>query len=261
MPATDDAGRDPLHDRSEPHEHFTTANIGEALPGVLTPLGWTLWGTTIERTTRETLCSMGVFTRREAVLPPTCDGRITRIFHGRGALHIDAVATLGDRMPGTTGPQVVAGIFGESPDDIDYRPTRRRYPFIVWGLARNHFGIPGRLRAAAPETERWWRDRLGVVPALDAAGAVALFVEASDRFYRNVLLQTAALFCAVQPMYDALTRLTARTGVGDVTALVGGYGGVPEAAVVADLWGASRGKIDLAEVVGRHRSAPPMPGE
>ena len=76
-----------------------------------------------------------------------------------------------------------------------------------------------------------------------------------------MLLQTIALFCAVQPMYDALTRLAARAGIDDVTGLVGGYGGVPEAAVVADLWRASRREVALSDVVGRHGFHGPMEGE
>ena len=43
--------------------------MGEALPGVLTPLGWTLWGSTIERAMRQTMVAMGALHRHEAALP------------------------------------------------------------------------------------------------------------------------------------------------------------------------------------------------
>ena len=72
---------------------------------------------------------------------------------------------------------------------------------------------------------------------------------------------STALFTAVQPMFDALTRLSAKTAVGDATALSGGYGDVPETRVVADLWRCSRGEIDLAEVVRRHGYHGPLEGE
>src|SRR5437879_961481 len=137
---------DPLHDPSRPDEHWSTANVGEALPGVLTPLGWTLWGTVIERAMRQTMVDMGALHRHEAAVPPTAHGRIIRIFYGRGALSVDLLARLGDCMPGTTGQQVVAGVYGEVPDTIDFTPTLKRLPFIAVGLPRNHFNITKRLR-------------------------------------------------------------------------------------------------------------------
>jgi phosphohistidine swiveling domain-containing protein len=254
-------GWDPLHEPSGPNEHWSTANVGEALPGVLTPLGWTLWGPTIERAMRQTMVNMGAFPKTEAALPEEYVGRIIRIFYGRGALSVDCLARLGDCMPGTTGQQVVEGVYGEAPDTIDFHPTNRRLPFIAVGLPREHFTISKRLRAAVAETEQWWKEQAGRVPSLDHDDAIAAFVDASERFNSNVLLQATALFTAVQPMFDALTRLSEKTGVGDATALSGGYGDVPETRVVADLWRCSRGEIDLGEVVRQHGYHGPLEGE
>jgi pyruvate,water dikinase len=252
---------DPLHEPTWPDEHWSTANVGEALPGVLTPLGWTLWGPTIERAMRQTMVNMGALTKPEAVQPEEFRGRIIRMFYGRGALSVDLLARLGDCMPGTTGQQVVAGVYGEVPDSITFRPTLKRLPFISVGLPKEHFTISKRLQAAVVETARWWPEQAAVVPSLDYADAIAAFVDATKRFNANVLLQATALFCAVQPMFDALTRLSAKTGIGDATALSGGYGDVPETRVVADLWRCSRGEIDLGEVVRHHGYHGPLEGE
>jgi pyruvate,water dikinase len=46
-----------------------------------------------------------------------------------------------------------------------------------------------------------------------------------------------------------------------MTSLAGGYGSVPETAVVADLWRASRGEIDLSVVVERNGFHGPREGE
>ena len=32
-----------LHKPGAPETHWTTDNVGEALPGVATPLGWSVW--------------------------------------------------------------------------------------------------------------------------------------------------------------------------------------------------------------------------
>lgn len=254
---------DPLHDSTESHVYWTTANVGEAIPGVQTPLSWSVWGRTSERTTRETFRSVGAFADEElpfpAPVPP--DDRIVKIFYGRACLKVDAIAALGDRMPGTTGGQVVAGIFGEIPAGMTFSPTRRRYPQIVRGLGRQHLTISARLARCAQVTAPWRRDRLARIPHLDDPGACgALFGEALQHFYDTLLMQTVALFCAVQPVYDALSRLAARAGIDDVTALTSGYGGVPEAAMVGELWRCSRGRTELSDVVRRFGQHGPLEG-
>jgi len=55
---------DPVHSVSAPNLHWTTANIGEAAPGVLTPLAWSLWGPATEQA-RYTTC-------------PACRARLAR---------------------------------------------------------------------------------------------------------------------------------------------------------------------------------------
>lgn len=251
---------DVLQDPTEPSLHWTTGNIGEALPGVQTPLSWTLWGPTIESGMRLSMRDMGAFSRAESKLPPKGE-QLCQVFYGRGALLVEQLARLGDRMPGTTGRQVAAGVFGEAPDTIDYRPTRKRYPFVAVGVPYQMLRIPGRLKPARTATEVFWQQQIDLVPSMTLPRALDTFSAAAARFRRNVYLQSMALFCAVQPMYDALTKLTQKTGVGDPTALAGGYGGVPETEVVVDLWRTSRGEIELAEVVRKHGFHGPMEGE
>jgi pyruvate,water dikinase len=110
-------------------------------------------------------------------------------------------------------------------------------------------------------SEELWPRQTAALPSADLPDALAAFNEATDQFRRCVYLQSMALFCAVQPMYDALTALTARTGIGDAPTLAGGYGGVPETEVVADLWRTSRGEISLSEVVAKHGFHGPSEGE
>lgn len=251
---------DVLHGRTAPHLHWTTANMGEALPGVLTPLGWTLWERTLERSTRDTYRASGAFSRSDSLLPPHTEG-MTRIFYGRAALLVETVALLGNRLPGTTGKQVVTGLFGHAPDDIDYTSTRRRYPVIAMKLPYQMLSVPRRLRPVLAHTDSWWRAEIAATPARNLSASLDAFERASRRFYRNVLMQSLALFCMVQPTFDALTRLTAWAGVGSPTALASGYGGVPETKVVTDLWRASRNETSLADVVATHGYHGPGEGE
>ena len=99
------------------------------------------------------------------------------------------------------------------------------------------------------------------IPSLDRASAIALFTQARYRFYQNINNQCVALMCAVQPMYGVLEKLVKKTGVGSAAALAGGYGDLPELAVVQDLWRASRGECALEEVVFHHGYHGPSEGE
>jgi pyruvate,water dikinase len=252
---------DPLHAASPPGRLWSRANIGEALPGVLTPLTWDLWEVAAEGATRQAFHALGAATRRERLVPADRDQRFARAFYGRAAVQLDFLCGMGDRIPGTSGTAIAEHIFGSAPESIRGVRTRRRYPIIAARMPYTFFRMPSVLRSTAAETEQWWRRQILAAPGLDQAGAVRLFSEATERFRRNVALQATTLFCVVQPIYDVLERLTTSAGVGDMTSLAGGYGSVPETAVVADLWRASRGEIDLSLVVERNGFHGPREGE
>jgi phosphohistidine swiveling domain-containing protein len=252
---------DPLHAASPLGRLWSRANIGEALPGVLTPLTWDLWEVAAEGATRQAFYALGAATGQERLVPADRDQRFARAFYGRGAVQLDFLCGMGDRIPGTSGAAIAEQIFGSAPESIRGVRTRRRYPIIAVRMPYTFFRIPSVLRAVAAETEGWWRREVAAAPGLDQAGAVRLFAESAARFRRNVALQATTLFCVVQPIYDVLERLTTSAGVGDMTSLAGGYGSVPETAVVADLWRASRGEIDLSVVVERNGFHGPREGE
>ena len=252
---------DPLHAASPPGRLWSRANIGEALPGVLTPLTWDLWEVAAEGATRQAFHALGAATRQERLVPADRDERFARAFYGRGAVQLDFLCSMGDRIPGTSGAAIAEQIFGSAPESIRGVRTRRRYPIIAARMPYTFLRIPSVLRAVAAETEDWWRGQIAAVPGLDHAAAVRLFADSTARFRRNVALQATTLFCVIQPIYDVLGRLTTSAGVGDMTSLAGGYGSVPEAAVVADLWRASRGEIDLSVVVDRNGFHGPREGE
>lgn len=251
---------DPLHDTSEPQEYWTTTNVGEALPGVMTPLGWTLFGPVGDHCTRETFYRMGALDRATRRIPER-NGRCVRIFYGRPALNVDFICAAGDRLPGTTAEKIAMSVLGRIPPSLTPRPTRRRYPLVAARLPLEATLTPYRARRAAPGTARWWHEEIARVPAHGPREAMAAFRAAAARFDRHVVDQTVMLFAVVQPMYDVLGRLVEATGVGDVGTLTGGYGGVPENAVVAALWDASRGTVDLDDVVRRFGYHGPMEGE
>lgn len=250
---------DNLHETSDPSLHWTTSNLGEAMPGVLTPLSWSVWGPVVEHAPREAARAIGGLSTAESKVPERVEERCIRIFHGRPAMQVEFLATLGDRMPGTTGPDTVASLFGRVPDDIEFRPTTRRYLAVAALLPHAFLSTPRKARALANETHQWWRVTHPTIAGLSRADAVALFDEARRRLDHAVTLQSILILSTMQPLYDALRKLVAKTGVGTVEAL-GGSGGA-EMAVVSDLWAASRGRLSLFDVLDRHGFHGPLEGE
>jgi pyruvate,water dikinase len=246
---------DPLHDPGGPDEHWSTDNVGEAMPGVLSPLGWSVWGTVGNNMVLRIAYGLGVFSRAER----DTTHRYVRIFYGRAALQVEYLAQVGDRTPGTTGEEAVKGLFGRAPDDMTWHPTRRRYPVIAVRLPLVFTRVPGQIRTVSAETDAWWRSQVPRLSGLDLREAIALFREASERFDHAITLQSIGLLGSIQPLYDALTKLIERTGVGDI-AVLSGSGGA-EMAIVSDIWKASRGQLALEQVVANHGFHGPREGE
>ncbi|HTK66116.1 MAG TPA: PEP-utilizing enzyme [Pseudonocardia sp.] len=242
----------PMHTVSIPGRHWSRGNIGEALPGVLTPLTWSLWEVAAEGGTRAAFHALGAATTAERAVPTDRSEGFIRAFHGRGAAQLEFLCAMGDRIPGTSGAAIAEQVFGAAPPELVGRRDVRRYPVIAAKLPWTSMRAPSILRAAAAETEAWWRTETGRAASLELAGATALFTDAADRFRRNVALQATTLFCVVQPVYDLFEKLASRAGIADLTGLASGYGAVPETAVVGDLWRVSRGELTMAQLVDRH---------
>jgi pyruvate,water dikinase len=250
---------DPLNSPTGPELHWSTANLGEAMPGVQTPLSWSLWADPSEHSAREGAFAIGALTHRERAVPPTMDGRFFRVFAGRAAVGVEYLGLIGDRMPGTTGPRAAASVIGTVPADLRSHPTRRRYPAVGWRLPRTFATAPRQARRHAAEVDRWYHEHIDTVADLDLGVARALFLDARDKLDASLVLQAKTMFAVAQPLYTALTALIEQAGVGD-TATLSGAGGA-ERAVISDLWAAAHGRLDLAEVVRRHGFHGPAEGE
>jgi len=252
---------DPLHTSTAPDEWWTTGNIGEALPGVQTPLSWSLWGAGVESSMRYAFHALGAARADEVPLAGERQERSVRAFYGRAAIEVSFMCGVGDRVPGTSGAAICEQVLGFAPESIAHTAMRRRYPVIAVRMPWTFLRIPGAVVTAGEETAAWWSKEIATVPSLALEAARALFADAAMRHQHNLNMQATVLFCAIQPVYDAMGRLVEATGVGDVTALASGFGSVPETAVVTDLWRASRGEVSIEEVVRRQGFHGPREGE
>ncbi|HEY1968680.1 MAG TPA: PEP-utilizing enzyme [Pseudonocardia sp.] len=249
----------PLHEGAPTDSHWTTTNVGEAMPGVLTPLSWSMWRP-VGKALPELAHAVGAIDDGERRRLTDPAHQPMRIFYGRAAFQVEFFAMLGDRLPGTTGPEAARSLLGRIPEDLTYQPTKRRYPAVALRFPATFLKAPRQVAAATAATAGWYQAGIAAVPELDRRDATSLLVEAQQRLVKLVTLQTIAVVAGLQPVHDALDKLVTKTGIGDVATLSGGSG-AEMVGLVGDLWRVSRNDLDLDTVVREHGFHGPLEGE
>ncbi|HEV7536022.1 MAG TPA: PEP-utilizing protein mobile subunit, partial [Acidimicrobiia bacterium] len=249
-----------LHSRSAPGASWSTINLSEAMPGVLTPLGWSVWGRAGEASARAPFVAMGALARPEGGIPADPEERAINIFYGRVAARVDFFCAMGDRLPGVTGEGISRDVFGFVPPGFLSRPSRRRWPISLVKFPAAFLGVPPAIRRGRKATETWWRVELPRTASLDLPAARAQLAAAARRFASALAEQATAVACGIQPVYEQLSLLAAKAGV-DGAALMTGHGSHEETVVIGDLWAISRGRLTLEAFLDRHGYHGPNEGE
>ena len=252
---------DPLHQASGPTTRWTTVNTAEALPGVPTPLGWTMWNRPLERAMRGAFCDIGCLAPSAIRVAEVVDDRYSAIFFGRFTANIDQMRAMGDLMPGTSADAIEEQILGGVATGAVSRPTRRRYPVVAVKMPVQALRIPGTLAARRAEIDAWWRATVapGAIP--DGRTARARFKEALAHFETVMRPHSVATMLA-QAIYDQLTKLAVAAGrPGLETRLTTGFGQMEETALMADLWAVSRDRLTLEGFLAAHGYHGPAEGE
>jgi pyruvate,water dikinase len=251
---------DPLHTDVPASTTWTTVNVAEAMPGVLTPLTWTFWMPAIERGSRRSYFAQGIFPKRLTAVPTDPAQRFQAVFYGRAALNPDLARVLGDLAPGTTGAATEQRVLGFA-RDLPSRSTNRRAPFVAARLPVQVVRIDRRVRRLLESTRRWWTAAVATEPAtIDEA--VALLGDARRRFEEIIELHTTAT-CVGLLFAEALDRLVGPDAAADhlVDRATTGLGELEELALVRDLTACAAGTATVAEIVERHGFHGPDEGQ
>jgi pyruvate,water dikinase len=240
---------------------WSTSNASEALPGVATPLTWSIFGDGVERSMRGAFADMGVLRESQCVPPSRPEDRLWDLWFGRAAGNLNTFRYLGDRTPGTSGDAVEEQIFGRVRPGVSSRKVYDRYPVVAWKMPLNAARCPRRLKTICQDIRPWWQHSVRAGRPQDLAAAQRLLAEAVGRFELVMRPHTlAAMLC--QALYDQVRKLAARAGrPGLEISLITGYGDMAETAVVSDLWAVSRERLGIDEFVRRHGFHGPNEGE
>jgi len=239
-----------LHMVSSPNTFFSTGNVAEAAPGVHTPLGWSIWGGLTERVLSEVVVTLGAWSRPPDV--SDVNRRFGCIFYGRYAANVNTFRTFGDRMPGTSGDAVEIQFFGAKMSEERNHPVRQRYPIVAAKMPWNVVQTPRQVAAYRADNYTWWTGQVCDRPPTGVAEGLAVLSEGSRR-YVPVMRAHCIVTLLAQAFYDQLAKLCATAGMeGGERALVSGYGGMEESAVIADVREMAGGQLTEQEFVHRH---------
>ena len=254
------SGADTLHGRAWPQSTWTTTNVGEAIPGVQTPLGWSVWSDAGEEALRRTFQMIGALNRSEIAVPARPEDRLFSLFFGRIAVHLDLLCEWTDRVPGTDGEAMAKQLFTYVPSAYTSRPERRYYPRVAARAAIPWIQAPRLMRASRRRVQDLWERRVRSAPDLDAGGARQLLLAGAEEFRTVIYHHTLLTMGSVQPVYDLLERAAKGSGT-SAQELMGGHGGHEETALLRDLWDCSRDRLTVERFLERQGFHGPREGD
>jgi pyruvate,water dikinase len=241
---------DPTDTSCEPTRYWTTANIGEATPDVLSPMCWSFWGPTMEAGGRLAYFDFGILSQDELVAPTGADHLMTAHFRGRPAMNLTLLRGWFDSMPGTSADDFERDICGFVREGLPPEPRSGRTRTILRKVPFAMLATHRRLHREAAEQERWWTEQV-----LDAGGAgdsLGLLQESARRFREAFRVHVRARFL-LMAIQGQLTKLAESAGRSDlVVQVLSGLGGVAETSVADDLWRVGRGELTVDRFVRHH---------
>lgn len=242
---------------------WSTANAGEAMPGSLTPLNWTIFGTVAEIAIRNGFNQVGALSRKNVCVPENRHERCIGIFFGHAALKVDFLCEMGSRMPGMSGEAVAMQLLGSAPPGLPNGAQIWRYPIIAVRLPWQWLTLKRKLDAMVRRTSPdWWRASVRRAPMLSHPEAIAQLKDGYRHFLDANLIQTVSVLAAIQPAFEALSKLISKAKLGELRGdLMAGYGSHVESAMVYDMWAISRGRLTVEAFLDAYGFHGPREGE
>jgi len=252
LPDPSDAGEaTAFYDSERPAEsRWTRANVGEAVPGVPTPLTWSLWKTAMETAHWSAQIELGVAREAERGSAP-----VVTLARGWPAISVDLVESQLSRLPGFDPDAFAQQFFGGGHARSGTPPLAKRAFTAVRVAARAPVTVARQRRrlatAALASAEAWSR-----ATAQPAAEPHAQLEAAAARFSVTLTAHTLQAYIC-QGLYQAVERVAP----GRAATLVSGDGDLSEARLAEDLWLLGAGRLTEQAFLSRHGFHGPAEGE
>ncbi len=264
-----DGGLDPSRRSASPVHlpghtlRWTTANVDEGLPGVLSPLTWSMYFPPTESTMRQCWVDMGVMSADQGAIPTDVDERFFSTAYGRAIANVDGMAQLAARIPGGSAAALEEQLFGAVTEGGLGEPRGLekvgRWPQVAVKLPRVLRRSMRRHPSLSAEVSTWWDDRV-FGPEPDRAEAVRELVAARERF-EEVLTVHMVLSMATQGIMEQVAKLAERAGRPSLAGeVIKAEGGTAEFELVRDIWAMVGGSLDIDGFLRRHGYHGPREG-
>lgn len=255
----------PLHlEVSKPFK-WSRVNIGEAVPGICTPLGFSFWYVPQEMGVRRGYYALGAMAASEVVMPRCAEDRTLGAFYGRTASNVTLLEEPFNRVLGFSADAAQSVMLGATKDATSsVKPPRKSYAQTAWALTRIAWCVgrmPAWHRALSRDIISWWKHVVGTGIPKDAAAAIVVLTHAHDLFVRvfAIHMVTGVLTGA---FYGQLAKLAAAAGhPGLETSLVAGLGDVHETRSLFLLWDAAHGRCAYQEFIREYGFHGPDEGQ
>lgn len=246
---------DPTHSESEPGRCWTTTNVGENTPEVMSPLCWSVWLLATELGSRGAWIDLGILRKSDLKVPANPNELTTSCFYGRQALNVDRVRELVGAVPGSSADDFERDLLGMVRDDAPkVEESMRRAPVMALKMPVVVAGQRRRVSRLAEDRIRWWRQAV-----LDDTGAEPrrALRDAADRF---VMSQRCLVIARtlMQAAHSGIARLSADPEL--TLQVISGLGDVAETTMLDDLWLVSRRRLTRDEFIARHGFHGPAEG-
>jgi phosphohistidine swiveling domain-containing protein len=249
---------DPLHEQSGPTTFWSTVNLAEAIPGVPTPMSWSIFSIGNEVSVPYAYFRLGVLPRRLTGRADSVDERFAAIFYGRAAMNVTHLREIADLTPGTSGDAMEEQLLGSVREGVQSQNSWRRLPVVLARFPVETARLPSRLKRLYRDQHRWW---MAETRGSQRTPGLRLLAQSVDRFDAAMRIHMVAVV-VTQALFEQLTRLARAAGnPGLVAQLAAGYGGYEEAQMVAALWNVSRGALPVDAFVARYGFHGPEEGE
>ena len=249
---------DPTNGTSEPTRYWSTANIGEAMPDVLSPMCWSFWGPGLEGGARLAYCDFGILPREAVRVPDDPNELTTSYFFGRPAMNLDRLRSLFDCIPGMTADDFERDVAGTVREGLPPVPKSARTIHVIVRAPVAMATTGRRVRQLAADQRSWWEQAVHGGDGL--ADPTRLLKESADRFREAFRVHVRGRF-VVMSFQAQLTKLAESAGRPElVVRLLAGLGGVNDTDVADDLWLVGAGQLTLAEFIRRHGFHGPLEG-
>ncbi|MGA4790660.1 PEP-utilizing enzyme [Nocardia sp. AB354] len=242
---------DPIRGTSEPDRYWTSTNLGEACPDVMTPMCWSVWEGSAELGWLYSMSAFGVVPKKKVLVSPDVNDRGLSCFYGRQALNVDAIKKIMSALPGVDGDDFERDLMGSVRADAPkFDGTLRRVPVLMFKAPITLLRTGKRLRRMHDEMYAKW---LGTVYE---SGSSAQWSEIPpiDRLVaaREDFVKIFSQHCVIRFMFQggqsAVTGAAEQAGdSGLAVELLSGVGDVNETRMADDLWRLGRGELTEGE--------------